>query len=223
MIQSMQSETPHAITVCGAKTRSGELCKNPPVSGAKRCRMHGGKSLAGIASPSLKTGRYSKYLPDRLMERYQSALTDGDLLAMSEEIALVDARLADLLARVDTGESGAAWSGIAEAAGEIRKAMRTGDNIKTYAALMELELLVEQGAGDYAAWGELQSLIQQRRALVESERKRLVEMQQTMTVNQAMTLVTALLESVRTHVTDRDALSAISTDISLLLSAANTR
>ncbi len=26
---------------CGAKTRTGAPCKNPPIQGAKRCRMHG--------------------------------------------------------------------------------------------------------------------------------------------------------------------------------------
>lgn len=26
---------------CGAKTRTGHPCKNPPIQGAKRCRMHG--------------------------------------------------------------------------------------------------------------------------------------------------------------------------------------
>lgn len=28
---------------CGAKARSGEPCKAPAISGAARCRMHGGK------------------------------------------------------------------------------------------------------------------------------------------------------------------------------------
>lgn len=35
-----------------------------------RCRMHGGKALAGIAWPSFKDGRHSKYLPAGLMGRY---------------------------------------------------------------------------------------------------------------------------------------------------------
>jgi len=29
---------------CTAKTRSGERCKNPPITGAHVCRMHGGKA-----------------------------------------------------------------------------------------------------------------------------------------------------------------------------------
>ncbi|NUO96770.1 MAG: hypothetical protein HOW59_02445 [Nonomuraea sp.] len=30
--------------MCGAKTRQGGTCQNPPVAGATRCRMHGGSS-----------------------------------------------------------------------------------------------------------------------------------------------------------------------------------
>src|SRR6185295_472187 len=47
--------------VCGAQTRSGERCQNYPVSGSKRCRMHGGASLKGAAHPRWKHGKYSKY------------------------------------------------------------------------------------------------------------------------------------------------------------------
>ena len=35
---------PRARGPCGAKTRSGAPCKNPPVRGRARCRMHGGMS-----------------------------------------------------------------------------------------------------------------------------------------------------------------------------------
>lgn len=55
--------------MCGAKTRSGEPCRRPPVpqgrfwiSGNLRCHLHGGKSLAGYAHPNFKHGRYSKVI-----------------------------------------------------------------------------------------------------------------------------------------------------------------
>ena len=38
---------------CGAKTRSGAPCRNPPVTGKKRCRMHGGAKGSG-AQPGNK-------------------------------------------------------------------------------------------------------------------------------------------------------------------------
>jgi len=50
---------------CGAKTRGGAPCKNPPVTGKARCRMHGGRSTgaktpegrARLSALHLKHGR----------------------------------------------------------------------------------------------------------------------------------------------------------------------
>ncbi len=46
--------------MCNARTRSGGRCKNAPIYPAGRCRLHGGKSLRGLASPRYKHGKYSK-------------------------------------------------------------------------------------------------------------------------------------------------------------------
>jgi hypothetical protein len=49
---------------CGARTRSGAPCKSAPVTGRRRCRMHGG--AAGSGAPqgarngNYKHGRYTK-------------------------------------------------------------------------------------------------------------------------------------------------------------------
>ena len=82
---------------CGAKTRSGAPCKNAPVTGANRCRMHGGKTPRGVALPQTRHGRYSKDLPTRLLARYEEAVTDPELLNLSSEIALVDSMTRDVL------------------------------------------------------------------------------------------------------------------------------
>lgn len=44
---------------CGAKTRSGASCRNYPMVNG-RCRMHGGLSLKGEASPRYIHGKYAK-------------------------------------------------------------------------------------------------------------------------------------------------------------------
>jgi hypothetical protein len=52
-----------AVSRCGAKTRSGTPCKSAPVSGRRRCRMHGGADGSGAPSGSrngnYKHGRYT--------------------------------------------------------------------------------------------------------------------------------------------------------------------
>jgi hypothetical protein len=58
---------PSDVPLCSARcrTRGGEPCRNAAMPNG-RCRMHGGKSPAGIASPAWKSGRFSRYMPKRL-------------------------------------------------------------------------------------------------------------------------------------------------------------
>ena len=186
------------------------------MQGKRVCQVHGGKTPSGIASPHYKTGRYSKVLPARLTARYEEAATDARLLELRDDIALLDARLADVLGRVDTGESGALWQQLMRWRGEVIAAARVGDSVAKAAAMNALLDLVGQGHADYRAWAEVGAVLEQRRKLVESERKRLVEMQQVLTSEQALLLMRALLDSVKTHVTDRAALAAIQTTFTQL-------
>lgn len=63
-MQSAVSGTSAVASCCGARTRSGAPCRAAPVTGRRRCRMHGG--AAGSGAPqgekngNYKHGRYSK-------------------------------------------------------------------------------------------------------------------------------------------------------------------
>ncbi len=56
-----------------------------------RCPMHGCHAVSCPAVGTYNLGRYSNYLPAHLMDRYQSALADTELIVMREELALLDA------------------------------------------------------------------------------------------------------------------------------------
>lgn len=192
----------------------GTPCATKSVMANGRCRMHGGSTPSGIALPQTTNGRYSKHLPTRMSERYQQALTDPDLLAMREEVALIDSRLSDVLGRVDTGESGHVWAALQKA----WKMYRTGPPDKRMEAEGQISDLITAGASDYEAWEEVRSLVDQRSRVVGSERQRMVQLQQMLSIDQAMTLMAAIADSVRKHVSDRDALAAISADLGRLVS-----
>lgn len=194
---------------CGATTRNGTPCKTRAMSNG-RCRMHGGQARSGIASGTFKDGRYSKYIPSRLAARYQDAADDPTLLQLGHDVALVDARLADLLGRVDSGESGSLWRAVQQAFTQYSLVKGGKDDAKGFAAL---ESAIEAGTNDYAAWSEISSLLEQRRKLVESERKRLIEMQNTLTVTQVMNLMGALAGIVKRHVSDPAILTHIQTEL----------
>jgi hypothetical protein len=51
---------PELSPQCGAKTRQGGRCRNRPMINRQRCRMHGGASPRGLASPHFKHGRYTR-------------------------------------------------------------------------------------------------------------------------------------------------------------------
>lgn len=214
------ADSPHApvFTPCGAKTRDGDPCKAPAMANG-RCRMHGGKSLGGITSPTFKTGRYSKYIPSRLLERYHEAESDPDLLSLRAEIALTDGRLADLLQRVDTGEAKSLWEQAREANQEIQKAVSDENYGRLMIMAQQLDYLIGSGLSDYEAWAEIHTLLDQRRKLAESERKRLIEAEQVVRADKAMTLAMALLQAVKENVTDQRTLGAVQASFNRLLSA----
>ena len=202
------------MTPCTARSkRTGQPCQRPAMHGKTVCYHHGGKTPRGHALPQTTHGRYSKDLPTRLAARYQASQTDPDLLNLNAEIALMDARLADLLRRVDTGESGQLWRDLKATYTAMEDAQRAKDFAAVARLLSELGALIRHGHSDYAAWADVRTLVDQRRRLVEAERKRLTEMQQLITAEQAMMLVTRLSSAVRRHVDDPRVLAAISAEL----------
>lgn len=204
---------------CRAKSkRSQERCKRWATPGREVCRMHGGRTLMGLAAPRLKTGRYSKFLPTRLAADYERAAHDPELLALSHELAVVDVRIKDLLSRVDTGEAGEVWHHARAAWHTFKHAQAEDRPLMQARAAVQLDRLLEQAVGDYTAWHEIIQLIEQRRKLVESEAKRLVAMQEMMTKEQAMLWLGTLVAILKRHITDRETLQKISLDLSALVS-----
>jgi hypothetical protein len=192
----MQSKTPLAI--CGAKKRNGEPCQSKPMPNG-RCRMHGGTSRIGIGSGTYKHGRYSTALPSRMQAAYQASLNDPELLDLNGSIALIDARLADLLTRVDTGESGAIWN-------ELRKAyaeLRNPNKAKAAEALNDIGMLINRGAGDSIAWAEVSRLLDDRRKHVETKQRLETQGERAVPVNELMTLMGAILNLINETVTDK--------------------
>jgi hypothetical protein len=182
---------------CGAKTRkTGEPCQQWALRNG-RCRFHGGKTPFGPALPQYKTGRFSKYLPERLQEYAAAALADTDLLSMRDGIALLDARLTELLQ--GTTNTAVTWK-TAHAELQAFTRAETPEQARTHLTL--LRQAIESGLTDAAKWHDIQLTLENRRKLTESEHKRLVAMQQMIPAEQAMGFATALIHLVAEHVQD---------------------
>ena len=163
------------------------------------------------------TGRYSKHLPERLASRYKEALGSTELLELRADIALLDTRVGELVGSLEGRDTAGAWDRLREALGRFQGARARQDTAGMAAAIESLESIVRGGVGDAVLWREIWGLLEQRRRLVESERKRLVDMQQMISTERTLVLMGAIVGIIREHVTDRTTLNAVSTDIRGLL------
>jgi hypothetical protein len=85
-------------------------------------------------------------------------------------------------------------------------------------ALAQLGEPIAQGVADHATWAEIGSLLDKRVRLVEAERRRLEQMQQTLTVEEAMGLLRTVLDVIQRNVTDRATLNRIGSELAQLVS-----
>lgn len=197
---------------CGAKTRTGAPCQAHAMENG-RCRMHGGGTPRGIANPNTKHGKFSKDLPTRMLADYEAELTDGELLNLSDAIALIRSRQKEIIRSLSTGGASAIWGELSETYGELMEAQRAKDKDQVSRSLKHIGELIRDGGADAKTWRELADLMEQERKLIDTEQKRRVAMQTMVTAEKGQLLVKALLASVNAHVSDKRILAAIGADI----------
>lgn len=227
----MPSETPHPLRLvqkCGAasRTKGGAPCTQPAMPNG-RCKMHGGKSHpGGPGHPGIRHGRYSKFLPERLQERYEQAAGDPELLSTREDVALLQARIGELTAKLYSGESTRLWNELRRQWKAYRghkasadEALRRGNDDRQRECLGlaadtldSIGRLITAGSDEARTWEELKKTLQEKAKLAKVEWGRLVDLKSLITVEQANVFALALLNSVIRHVPDTRTRAAINRD-----------
>lgn len=208
---------------CNAKSKqTGERCCQYVVKGKTKCKYHGGLSAGGVSHPNFIHGRYSTVMPKRLMDNYQAALSDDKALAQREEIAVMEARAKDLLTRAESGESGALMKELRGYCNDYKKASRLAakasdnsrekstQNAKRAEALDSLFTAIENAYDDYRIWDEVAKVVNQTTRLRESERRYLIEQQESYTAEEVRTLMAAVANVLKTEVREQSVLKAVS-------------
>lgn len=199
---------------CTGKNKASEPCGLRPVPGRDQCKFHGGRNLRGPAHGSFKHGRYSEFVPEYMLKRLQASANDPDLLSLRAEIAVVEQRVNELLQTLPNGAPVEWWQQLQKAWRSLRAAK---DPAEARAHTQTIDTLIETGASAGVAWDAIYKAIHQRRRLVDSEMRRQVQLQQVVTLEQVGVLFEALRVSVAQHVKDPQAIKAIQSDLTRLL------
>jgi hypothetical protein len=203
--------------LCNAhKTRGRGLCGAIAVKGKTKCMRHGGHALEGMANPGYKTGRYSKHLPSQMAQRAEEARTNPRLLSLSDDIAVLEARLAERFRALEHDGSATVWPDLQATWRALHEALIAGDGAGVQASEREMERLLTVGGSQAAAWAEISELMLTRAKLTQVEVKTFQTLQQMITAQQhqlAMgAIMQAVIEAVRTHA-DTQAGRAILRDV----------
>ncbi len=193
--------------VCGAIKRKTDVsCFGMPMANG-RCRLHGGTSTG--APPT--NGRRSKYFPVRLMDRVEEALADGDLIALREDIALMDALIVERASDLGEVTQAELWKSAMQVNAEINRMQRDklvsiggeSDEIVEYMTLQAgLDNILNNGFGESQRIADILTFVEQKRKLSDTELKRLTALSQFMTAQQANLMIAAILNAVKEEVDD---------------------
>lgn len=211
-----ETEAERGELICGsmAGVKAGEPhpCKAKPM-GNGRCRRHGGKTPGGPASKNWQHGKYSRLfptLPDRLQDAANRAYNDPDYLATRKEIALLEAREEELLGRLTTGESGASWQEVGDLVVHLGQCLEDPEKASEAPSILSaLREVAQKGLSDIALWREVQEVMESKRRMKDTERKRLEAMQVMMEARAVEAIIRRLLSIVTQHLKDVEVLDKI--------------
>lgn len=186
--------------------RSGKQCMGPAILGSvnQKCRMHGGKSghAIGPRNTQYKHGRHSKFLPSKMNELYEAALANPDLIEMNDHIALLEARIQDILSGLDEGEPVPRWSDIADVWAQVETAVLSGDNDTRIAGMQRMHDLLDAGMKWDKTWAEVAVTMEQLRKMTDTEVKRKKELNQMVPIERVTILMGAVGEAIKRNVSD---------------------
>lgn len=182
-----------------------------------RCRVHGGASLKGPASPTYKHGRYSEVLPKKLLAGYARQMADADLLLLRDEIAAVDSLVLVEMEKMGGPESRAIWRRLKHEFNAFKKAQRRKNWPQAAVHMDEVDRLISQGAREYQQQDRILELFERRRRLVDSESRREQVEKHMLSYADAATTFDRLVDAVAEVVDDRDTMRRVSEEFSRIV------
>lgn len=193
------------------------ICHNPAESFG-RCSgvaTHGSSRLAhSIFKDGSVPGRarmYGRNMQGELREMYIEAMTDPEFLSVQPEIAALATRSGQLMKDLGDTDYLSISTGIRQAIKRMHKASSEEDQLGMLLAAREIEDHLNAVADDKRRWDEIASIAGRLGRLSETERKRIIEAQKVITVQEMYVIQQETLSKVR------DAVAVVASRLSRML------
>lgn len=191
--------------ICGATNRNGQPCRKLPSVGKNRCKLHGGHSLAGKDHPRYTNGRYIRSFVDRgLASRYEDMMQDETLVQLREEIALITVMIEDMVKDGKELTTTKTWQKIKRTFSDLKSALNRRDQEQVTIKLSELNTLINEGTSESERADTIFRAVEVRKNLVTAEHKRTSDRQNMMTADEAMTMLSFIVDIIREEVKDTE-------------------
>jgi len=171
--------------------------------------MHGGKSPGA----PIKTGRYSKYVPERLQGIIELASQDPDLVSLRKQIEVVEALFWIKLSCTGGSVSTDALADAKAHFDDAAAAITSGDASQFKQSFQQVGDALDLLRDNSEAEAEVRKLAQEKAKLSTAEIRRQEALNAYVSAQQVSMLIMKLSEIINRHVTAPDVLAAIRQDI----------
>ena len=175
--------------------------------GKEVCHFHGGKSPVGPESGTWIDGSSSKFraiFTGDALEHYETARRDDRYLELREDLAVLDTLFLEAMKVARVGEGGALWEELGQTWRRFQEAEPTRDATSAGRALKRMGELIEEGVSRHAAQLHALEIHERKRRTSETERRRIVDQERTITQTQAMSFAAGLIALMREAVAGED-------------------
>ena len=210
-------------------------CKASAIYPTNYCGRHGTNLRHGVSKGfPIKHGAnsnilffrmYNEFMTEKyrkLTDKVSEAQKDPELLSLRRQLATHTVRQEMLMNRLDTPESDQRWALLIKAWNQYAPiGLRFKMNPKEAVKFKQVNELIEGAYHDYRAWQQLFESFEMQKKLGESERKRLVEMNQMMRYEDVMDIALELFNIINETVDDPRKLTTIQLKFARLFGSGN--
>ena len=180
-----------------------EYCEAYPIKGRTRCRCHGGRSLRGVDHPRFKKGLHVKdVFPDQFYGKtFDEVFNDTQLKQTRQDIATLEVRIVELRQSLKSAVGSGLVRKIHESYHALVSAVESGGEVKR--TLRQHGAYLDSLQHNASTWEELGKWIERKDRLISTEHKRIMDTQQTVSLEQLLLLARQFVTILHEEIPDR--------------------